>query len=163
MSLTQERVREIFDYDPHTGSIKWRLPSSRRVHVGDEAGTVSLGYRRVNIDHHFYLAHPLAWLWMTGEWPKGEIDHVNLDRADNRWCNLRAATRSQNLANVMARINNSCGIKGVWWHKGAGKWTSQIQVDGTAIHLGLFGTKEAAHVAYAEAAKEHFGDFARAK
>ncbi len=98
---------------------------------------------------------------MTGEWVD-EVDHENTVRSDNRWDNLRAATRGQNRANCGAYKNNTSGLKGVSFYKRTGKWKAQIQASGKKTFLGYFLTKEAAHQAYAHAANEYFGEFARA-
>jgi hypothetical protein len=94
------------------------------------------------IQRHAYMAHRLAWLYMTGAFPKEQIDHINLDRADNRWRNLREATQSQNRANVSAYANNTSGIKGVNWDKRAGKWRAQIYIAGRKTLLGMFSAKD---------------------
>jgi hypothetical protein len=101
----QSDLRRILAYDPDTGDFRWRLRSDRdhswnMRHVGGLAGsTLPIGYRYVNIRKKLLLAHRLAWLWMTGQWPVDQIDHINGDRVDNRWCNLRLATQKQNSAN----------------------------------------------------------------
>jgi hypothetical protein len=80
-------LRELLSYDPKTGMFTWRIRSARRVHIGDVAGGVNgRGYLTIRVDGRQYLAHRLAFLHMTGSWPKKEhIDHINMDRADNRW------------------------------------------------------------------------------
>jgi hypothetical protein len=88
------------------------------------------------------------------------MDHVNGDRADNRWCNLREAMQSQNQANTSMRADNIFGYKGVCWHKGHRKWTAKIQVSGERRYLGYFDTPERAFIAYMFAAWKHHGDFA---
>jgi len=117
--LTAERLREVLRYEPETGVFVWRVRAARRIHVGAVAGNISpsSGYRFIGVDCRLYGAHRLAWLYMTGEWPKHQVDHVNMDCADNRWANLRDATCSQNTANSCVRINNKSGFKGVSWDK----------------------------------------------
>jgi len=138
------------------------MSTSNSVKAGDVAGRGSGGgYRQISVDNRLYLAHRLAWLYMTGEWPEVQIDHVNMDRADNRFVNLRQATRSENKGNMRAQANNASGLKGVYWHKRAGKWCAQINTNGTRRHLGCFDSPEAAHAAYIASAKKHFGEFAR--
>jgi hypothetical protein len=99
---------------------------------------------------------------MTGEWPRGRMDHTNLDKLDDKWANLREATPTQNNANVPRRAHNTSGYKGVSWCKQTRKWASYIQVNGKNRRIGVFSTKEEAHVAYTRAATAAFGEFARA-
>lgn len=127
------------------------------------AGDVNkLDYWRINVDGRRYLAHRLAFMWMEGRWPREQIDHKNRNKADNRWCNLREATPSQNLANSATLKRNTSGMKGVVWHKRGRKWSSQIGVGGATHYLGLFDCPAAAAFAYIVAADKHFGEFARA-
>jgi hypothetical protein len=112
--LTQERLKEVVSYDPETGKF---LPVSRRRRItpGRPLGSIrSHGYRMLAVDGVRYYAHRLAWLYMTGAWPAGSIDHANTDRADNRWANLRQATPSQNGANTVRQARNKSGFKGVF-------------------------------------------------
>jgi hypothetical protein len=112
------------------------------------------------IRHVNYHAHRLAWLYMTGAWPTGgEVDHIDTDRGNNVWTNLRDSTRRQNGSNVDIRSNNTSGFKGV--SRCRAKWTAHITVNYQAMHLGVFDTKEEAHAAYVEAAKRLHGEFAR--
>jgi hypothetical protein len=97
---------------------------------------------------------------VTGEWPKPEIDHINIDRPDTRWGNLRVASSSQNHANTPTPAANVSGFKGVGWHKGRRKWRARIKVNCKECHLGL-ATAEDAHAVYCEAARKHYGEFAR--
>lgn len=159
--LTAARVRELLDYNPETGEFRWRLSNSKRAPVGAVAGVISRGYRLIRIDGCLYRGHRLAWLHVHGHWPVAEIDHVNLDKADNRIANLREASRSQQLANQGRRRDNTSGFKGAFWEASRRKWQAYIQVNGRRIHLGRFATPEAAHAAYVTAAAEHFGEFAR--
>jgi hypothetical protein len=159
-TLTQERARELVAYDPETGLFRWTVGR-----VGCSAGAVAgsactNGYRRIKLDRREYLAHRLAWFWMTGAWPSREIDHANGDKSDNSWRNLREATRSQNKANTRARSDSASGVKGVRWHRG--KWRASIEVDGRAINLGRFDDMADAAAAYDTAELQRFGQFARA-
>jgi hypothetical protein len=159
--ITEKRLKDFLHYDPASGDWAWRR-SLGRARAGDLAGNkVHNGYRTVFIDGVRHSAHRLAWFYMTGKLPKSEIDHINMDRADNRWDNLRVATTSQNKANSGKRSNNTSGFKGIWWHKRAGKWAASIMVSGSKRSLGLYTTPETAHAAYTDAAKKYFGEFAR--
>lgn len=103
-----------------------------------------------------------AWLHFHGEWPAGDIDHINRNSSDDRIVNLRQATRQQNMANKTIHKNNKSGFKGVHLHKQTGKWRAAIRKDRTTIYLGLHITKEEAHRVYLDAASRLFGNFATA-
>lgn len=159
-SLTQEYLKSIISYNPDTGVIK-KIRCRRGDWVGKPAGTIlKKGYRSVSINNKRYLAHHLAWLYMTGDWPV-QVDHRNAIKDDNRWANLRLATCSENMHNQGKRRHNKSGYKGVCWHRGARKWVAQIKVDWKIKYLGLYDTPQAAHAAYCEAAKKYHGEFAR--
>lgn len=155
-------LRAAFAYDPKTGIFIYRIRAARRARIGDVAGSInSEGYRHIRFEGRAHKAHRLAWLYMTGEWPAKDIDHINGDRADNSWANLREATRSENLANSRVYRAGKCSRKGV--HKSAnGKWSARIQKDHTSRFLGYFKTEADASAAYQAAARELFGEFARA-
>lgn len=166
--LTAKYVRSILAYDPISGIFHWKVSLSNRAKVGSVAGCDCAawdGYRRVRLDGVLYQAHRLAWLVMTGKWPpaKLDIDHKDGNRGNNVWHNLRLATRQQNLANARVRPHNKLGIKGVCFNPRARSrpYRASIWVDGRNIHLGCFATAEEAAAAYAAAASEHFGEFAR--
>ena len=98
---------------------------------------------------------------MTGQWPEREIDHINLDRHDNRFSNLRLASRKENARNLKVFRSNTSGYKGVCFVKYTGKWQVQIKTDEGRKYLGQFATAEQAAAVYAAAAESYHGDFAR--
>jgi hypothetical protein len=162
ISLTHARLRELLDYDPETGRFTWRINLRGPARAGMIAGTLTnVGYRQIRIDQEFYLAGPLAVFYMTEEWPPEIVDHINLKRDDNRWSNLRLATHSQNHANAPMQKRKCVPFKGVRWNKKTERYVSGIRVNYRYIHLGNFDAPEEAHAAYLEAAKKHFGAFAR--
>ena len=136
--LTQERVKELFDYNPETGDLIRKIRVSSNTEVGDIVSCKDKGYIKVWIDGVRYQAHRVVWFWMTGEWPKSEIDHENHIKDDNRWKNLKPATRRENSKNHKLRIDNTSGICGVYWHKQSGKWAAYIKVNGERKYLGTF-------------------------
>jgi hypothetical protein len=160
--ITAERLREKLHYEPSIGVFKWRIARSK-ARVGAVAGTAggNDGYRKIWIDGREYKESRLVWLYMTGEWPRTDIDHCNGDKADNRWANLREATGSQNKANTPMQANNSSGFKGVSWHKGKRKWQACISLNGKIKTLGRFASRERAFLEYCFAAWRNFGDYAR--
>lgn len=97
---------------------------------------------------------------MTGRWPKVTVDHINCIKADDRWCNLREATHSQNGANQHDR-KSRVPFKGVTWVSRDKNYQAAIRINYRTITLGRFDTPEAAHAAYRKAARKHFGEFAR--
>lgn len=159
--ITQERLHQLLHYDPLTGVFLWRVKPARPVTMGAVAGrTHKTGYRIIKIDARPYYAHRLAWLYMTGEWPSADIDHISGDKVDNRWANMRLATRSENAINRPAPTNNTSGIKGVYLTAN-GRWAAMIRVRGVLHHLGTYAAKEAAADARQRAETHHFGNFAR--
>lgn len=159
--VSPQKVRELLIYDPNTGAFRWRVTLGNRAVAGSPAGGLdkSSGYIRVRINGRNYQCQRLAWAYMLGRWPEKIVDHENRVRSDNRWINLRAATRAQNNQNREQRAGAS-GFKGVHQAPGSSSWTSKIQVNGKQIHIGSFATAEEAAAAYEVAAKKHHGEFA---
>lgn len=159
--LTAEQVRGVLHYDPETGDFTWKIRPARCMRVGDAAGTInSKGHRLIRVFNQAYQAHRLAWLIMTGAWPADEIDHRNRCRSDNRWSNLREATRAQNARNQVRPKDNKTGITGVTFHKGMGRWRAYICVDSKNTFLGWFDTIGEAAQARASAVARLHGEFA---
>jgi HNH endonuclease/AP2 domain len=149
-------------YDRKTGEFRWRKCFHNKIRAGDLAGTIQAqGHRFICIDRRCYREHRLAWFYMTGRWGPPNIDHLDGDPSNNRWSNLRRATRSQNNANRRRPRNNTSGFKGVHLCQSSGKWRALIGKNGHIIHLGRFPTPQAAHEAYVAAARKLFGEFAR--
>lgn len=165
-ALTAERLRELLHYDPGTGAFTWRVFRSGFKPAGSLAGNVGCdGYRRIGVENRIYCEHRLAWLYMTGAWPKHEIDHRNLDKADNRFANLREATRWQNRHNYSV-YNGWTGCKGVSLRKarregGPPCWQIQIAAYGKRYRRNCHGTLEEAAEVYAGLARKLHGEFAR--
>lgn len=170
-----EYLRKILRYDPETGKLFWlprpdvdfsalnvaRAWNSRW--DGKEAftGLNDAGYHRGSIGGLFLRVHRVAWAMQTGAWPDGEIDHKDTDRSNNRWDNLRAASRAENQRNTGLRSNNSSGVKGIRWKPEKDKWQARIRVDGRERHLGHFDDVGAAAAAYRAASVAVHGDFGR--
>lgn len=162
VNLTAERLREVLDYDPATGSFIWVKRIGIRIVVGRLAGiTDHYGHRYIGIDGERFMAHRLAWLYVHGVWPPDQIDHINGIPDDNRLVNLRLSSQAENSKNQRRSRVNTSGYKGVVWHKGAGRWMAQIWADKVKYYLGLFDTPEEGHIAYCEAASRLHREFAR--
>lgn len=159
--LTAERVRELLDYDPNTGIFKWRRLT--RYHTrGDKTGTRDKdGRLRINVDRHRCISNRLAWLYMTGEWPTGFVDHRDNDPTNDRWDNLRLASAIENGRNRGKTKRNKTGFKGVSIHRRTGKFVAHINLGRRDKNLGYFDSAEEAHAAYCRAAAEIHGEFAR--
>lgn len=148
------------NYDPETGLLTWAEDVLRNGVVlrpkGSLAGCLNkkLGYIVVRSRGKNYYAQRIAWFVMTGEEPP-TVDHKNGDRADNRWMNLRSATRRQN-------TKNRKNVVGAHKAKGAKNWTAYITVDYRRQHLGQFATEDEARAAHDSASLAYFGDFSGA-
>lgn len=162
MNLSHAEVLRQVSYDPATGEFR-RLVSRSRSPAGSDAAKKidTHGYRVVCIGGRQVRAHRLAWFYMTGEWPQHDIDHRDTNRQNNRFLNLRPATRRQNLANASLSARNTSGSKGVHLYAKTGRWQAYINVNGKRKHLGFFATRDEAAQAYACAAAKEFGEFAR--
>jgi len=166
--LTQAEVRELFTYDKKEGLLRWRNPSGRfgRIPAGSVAGSTTNkeGYRYVTINGKLYRESRIIWLWMTGEWPRVQVDHEDRNTGNDKWNNLRLASRSQNKANSgkYGGKPKSSLLKGVQAVQKARsiRYRAIATKDGVREHLGYFDTEELAHAAYLKRATELHGEFA---
>jgi hypothetical protein len=147
------KLQELFLYDAERGVLISRRTGGRVGEMHEK------GYLRVSVSRAKIRIHHIVWFLETGRWPD-MLDHVNGDRADNRFCNLREATYGGNAANRGAQKNNKLGVKGVRRARG-NMFQANIQYRRRSIFLGHFNTVEAAAAAYAEAARKYFGEFAK--
>jgi len=164
--LTANRLREVLNYDPETG-VFTTLIGRKHSAAGSIAGTrkqctETLAYTVIGIDRRLYRAHRLAWLYMTGEWPEDVIDHINGDGTDNRWSNIRAASKSQNQFNRRLSKNNATGRKGVYRRSDDKAWVAEIWVNDRKQYLGSFKTFDEAAAVRAAAECQLHGAFSRA-
>ena len=164
-AISHERLLQILRYDPETGEWTWLFRPDRPARfnnrwAGRRASSVHTGDAVViRADGKIYYANVLAWFYMTGSWPEHEVDHRDLDRSNNRWSNLRHATRSQNQGNVGPQSNNKLGIKGVF--KKGRRFIAKIQCQGGQQTIGIFDCPYEAGAAYRKRAIALFGEFAR--
>lgn len=154
--VTHEQLTRLLAYDPETGDFTW-LVDGRRCTAGQIAGHRNLvnKYLRIWVGGCSYYGHILAWFYMTRRWSVEEIDHKDTDKTNNKWDNLREATRVQNTRNANCRFNNKSGFKGV--SKKGNSFRAVIERD----HLGMFTTAQEAAAAYDLEAIKRFGKFAR--
>ena len=156
--ITAERLRELLSYDPETGAFTWlvKRPGRWNKSPGTAAGSFDTkGYLLITLDSQRFSAHRLAFLYMTGEWPKKCIDHIDGDSANNRFKNLRDVDQSTNMQNLQASkalTNRSTPFLGVRRADSIkNPWAATIKVCGKFKHLGVFKTPELAHAAYLSA------------
>lgn len=139
--LTRETVMSRLHYNPSTGVFTWVDGWL----AGKRAGSVRQhGYRVISIGrfHGRVYEHRLAVFYMTGEWPNA-VDHINHERADNRWCNLRPASTKINSRNQKLRKTNTSGYTGVSRTK-VGDWRAYVVFDGKQKFLGVHKTRKSA-------------------
>jgi hypothetical protein len=152
-NLTAARLRELVEYDPATGHLL-RKKAHRGNAAGRSIGYLSHeGYLQAQLDGRKYQQHRLVWLYITGEWPRGEIDHINCVRDDNRISNLRDVEKCINAQNRRsAQKNSATGALGVT--KNGNRFAARIIIAGRYRHLGMYGSVELAHAAYVAAKRE---------
>lgn len=162
--LDFDLANKLFKYEPGTGVITRKLRTGTKTNVGDVCGSInSRGYVDIKVGRHSFKAHRIAWLLMTGGWPLDTVDHVNRNRADNRWINLRAANRTQQIGNTPNRSSNTTGHRGV--RKMRGNYQARIGVTDreTGVSkvkvIGTFKTMGEAISAYTKAARNYYGEF----
>ena len=132
----------VIRYCPLSGNLYWLMNLGPRAGVGQVAGsTTSDGYRSVKINGVNYLQHRLAWLLMTGSWPRLDVDHIDGDGSNNVWTNLRDVTTSVNCKNSKLRNDNSSGFVGVSLDRRSGKWLTQFTLGGIRYNKSGFSSK----------------------
>lgn len=156
MEMTQAKLRELVTYNPISGLFQSQAGRG----IGYPVNRA--GYIAIWLCGKHHLAHRMAWLYVYGECPR-VIDHINGDPSDNRIKNLRPASFSQNRANSLPNSNSRHGAKGVHLSRTGKRWRAKISINKRTVHLGTFPTKEQAATAYLAAARDHYGDFARAR
>jgi hypothetical protein len=159
---TQEELKKVLHYSPESGQFTWIDCKAYGVKNGDVAGWESLGYCFIKVKGVDCQVHNLAWVYVHGRLPDGELDHINGDGTDNRLSNLREVSRFNNMKNRKVNCNNTSGCKGVTWHTNIKKWQARITSNGVRYHLGYFDSVDDAGNAYDKAAVELHREFRRA-
>lgn len=152
-------LRELLSYNPLTGDFVWRVRPARKIQIGDVAGSLtskSRSRRAIRISGKNYYAHRLAWLHVHGEWPLGEVDHINGNEADNRISNLRVVSHQVNMQNRRRAVSgNRAGELGVSMCAAKKPYRARLQVGNRAVWLGRHESPEAAHSAYVTAKRKY--------
>ncbi|WP_434107677.1 HNH endonuclease [Paraburkholderia caffeinilytica] len=148
--LTAPRLRELLSYNPDNGVFINRVTRSGKAVANRIAGSLDAGgYVQIHICGRNYKAHRLAFLYMTGGWPSGPVDHRDGKTSNNRWKNLRDATPSINSQNQRsARSDNTTGLLGVSYDVSRGRYLAQISAGGKKLNLGRYATSADAYVVY---------------
>jgi hypothetical protein len=145
--LTQERLKKLLSYDQVSGEFRWNVGRGNRS-AGSVAGSANAhGYIQIQIDGVNQFAHRLAFLYMTGEFPAGHVDHIDGNVANNSSVNLRTVSCATNIQNQRrAPSSSTTGLLGV--SRSGGRWRAYIVAGGKQRHLGCYGTPDEAHSAY---------------
>ncbi|EAB8269615.1 HNH endonuclease [Salmonella enterica subsp. enterica] len=159
-SLPFDELKRLLNYNQETGVFK-RIPQTKNQKERVAGSDKGSEYTRICLNRKIYLAHRLAWYYMTGRPPKMLIDHINGNKRDNRFCNLRPADYSQNMMNSKISSSNKSGCKGVVWLKRKKTWRATGKINGKRVSLGTFKEKSDAIHAYQEFARKNHGEFYR--
>lgn len=151
--ITQARLKEVLNYDPETGEFVWAKTRLGRAVAGKRTGYRCKGSIDIRVDGKLHRAHRLAWLYVHGELPELDIDHINGDPFDNRIVNLRHVTHEVNMQNMRRpQGNNKLGLQGVSaWGK---RFKVRLRIAGMQVKIGAFDTPEEAHAAYLDAKRQ---------
>lgn len=156
-----ELLKSILDYDATSGVLTWKVNKQGQTKKGMIAGgRHSRGYISIGINGKLYLAHRIIWFMCYGVDPKdNQIDHINLNRSDNRIANLRIADSIQNRTNTKVRKHSKSGIKGIRKYKDTNRWQARISINKKEHVIGYFDTPEEAHAAFCKKSEEVRGQF----
>lgn len=155
--LTAEHLHTLVHYDPETGVMTWLKKLSARQYVGDSVGSLKdNGYVWTKIYRKSYAVHRLVWLYMTGAWPTDEVEHVDRNRANNKWVNLENATHQENAGNRTPRHDSSSGVTGVLWSTKDQAWRATICIDGRKRQIAQSKSLIVAADARRAAEREHY-------
>lgn len=151
LKITADELRAALLYDPETGIFQWRktkppVRAGQICSAKNKAGYIVIGFKGCS-----YQAHRMAWLYMVGDWPRGEIDHIDRDKANNRWTNLRDVPHVTNIHNCQPGRGNRWGVEGVYLDQRKNRWVAEIKAFGKRVYLGEFTSLEEAGSAYQQA------------
>ena len=158
--LTQARLKEILEYNPESGLFKWKTALKNHKRGWFKGSLGGTGDLYIGVAMMKYKAHRLAYLYMKGSFPLEVIDHIDGDRANNKWGNLRACSQSENAYNSRMMSNNTSGYKGVSWRDSGKKWCVRVSVKGNYKSFGSFEDYELACLVADEVRDKYHGEFA---
>jgi hypothetical protein len=165
MTITQEMLKELFDYREDGNLVRKNACGGNGNYAGRVVGskpkeiTRSRRYVTTKIKGQHYCVHKLIYLWHTGKWPE-QLDHINIDTIDNRIENLREATTAQNASNRKLFSSNTSGVKGVSWHKASNKWFVYVDENKKRKNIGYFNDLDFAELVAVEARNKYHGIYA---
>lgn len=159
MELTQDKVKELFEY--RDGALFWKVSTNNLITVGQMAGTAvnDAGYQMVGIGGKIHRLHRIIFLYHHGYLPN-KIDHIDGNRANNKIENLRPATNEENSRNTKISKRNKSGVKGVCWANHVNKWMVQVRRGNSNKYLGLYDDLELAELVAIEARNKFHKEFA---
>lgn len=156
LNINLEYINEYLTYDASTGNL-YQLKKRPKIQVGSLAGGINKkGYRYIQLNGRKYPSHHIVWFIETNSFPQKQIDHIDGNKTNNKFSNLREVTNKQNTENRGKQKNNKTGYKGVSFNNRLKKYVAQIQHNNKPIHIGVYQNSYDAHLAYEEKAKELF-------
>jgi hypothetical protein len=140
MALSHQLVSKLLSYDPETGVMHWLEDRGRLAKKGYVAGAKDdKGYIRLMLCGKKYRAHQLAFVLMGEQYP-AYVDHINGDRSDNRWSNLRVSDPLNNAKNMRKRKDGNTPFTGVGYMKSHNKWRVRLNHQGESVYIGIYGS-----------------------
>lgn len=142
--ITQKYLKEKVEYNSLTGNFVWINATKSNINLnGTKAGSVNgNGYLQVTISGKIYQNHRLAFLYMTGSMPNEQVDHIDHQKTNNVWSNLRLASRKENSQNRPLQVNSKCSCFGIRYIKSTNKYAARIGVNKKEIFLGSYNLYE---------------------
>lgn len=162
MKISRKELKKVLHYNPETGIFTWRVATARKITVGDRAGTITVhNARAIRVKNILKYEHHWAFFYMTGRFPKKQVDHINGDPSDNRFCNLRLVSASQNLFNTKIQKRNKTGVKGVWFDAPRQKYQVYVRINNRQIRLGWHDNIFDAAASAISGRLKYHGEYAR--
>lgn len=160
MTLTQDRLKELLEYNPDTGKFT-RIKAAGPRKTGESPGHMNSGYLYITIDNVTYPAHRLAFLYQTGAYPNSDVDHINMIRSDNRIENLRIVNRRQNMLNMRSHRDSELGKKNIFFRKDTNTYSVRATAEGRYRSFGCYKDLELAELVAEFVRQKYHGEYAR--